>query len=323
MSLSGGWPTHGPPGLARGARSRSPKRRKRETNGVTRGTRLRSLSRFVADPFVFVRRVGREALERRIFFLASAVAFDALLAAIPFTLLVLGVVGYALHAIGVSETDVHGLLDEFLPAHDSGGSDPFSTYEEIAQTLAQNRGQLSIWGAPLFLWFATHFYGTVRHALNVIFAAPEKRRWFVALGTDASLAVVTVLLFAINAVLTGQTFVGGWPARFLGLLSAFGFGVLLFATVYAMAPARRLPWHTVVVASLVASLAFELAKRLFALYLAQFATMDRLASNANVIAILLFVIWLNYMAFAFLLGAVVAGTYDGVMRERRLVPRTT
>lgn len=304
----------GRPGPARGVRSR--KLRKHDTSGVTRRSRLSSLRRFAAGPFAFVRRVGREALERGIFFLASAVAFDALLAAIPFTLLVLGGVGYALHAVGASVTDIHGLLDEFLPAHDAGGTDPFSTYEEIALTIAENRGRLSTWGAPLFLWFATHFYGTVRHALNIVFDVKEERRFWVRMGADASLAVVTVLLFAANAVLSAQTFVGGWPARFLGLLSAFGFGVLLFAAVYSVAPARRLPWHTIVVASLVASLAFELAKKFFALYLAGFATMDRLASNANVIAILLFVIWLNYIAFAFLLGAVVAGVYDGVMRER-------
>jgi len=264
--------------------------------------------------------MGRAAYEHNSFFLASALAFDALLAAIPFALLVLGGVGYMLHTLG-SQTDIHSLLDEFLPAHGAGGTDPFSAFEEIAQGIADSRGQLSIWGALLFVWFATRFFASVRHALNAVLDAEEGRPPWVALGADFSLVVFTALLFAGNALISTQTFVSGWAARFLGLCSAFGFGVVLFAAIYVVAPARRLPWHTVVVASLVASLAFEVAKRLFALYLAQFVTLDQLVSNANVIAMLLFLMWLYYMAFAFLFGAEVGGAYDELVRERTRKPR--
>lgn len=250
------------------------------------------------------------------FFLASAVAFDALLAAVPFALLILGGAGYVLHHLGTSSTDIRQLLADFLPAHGEGDNDPFSAFEDIAVRIAENRGKLSIWGAPLFFWFASHFYGTVRHALNEVLDATEARPFLLGLTTDFSLVVVTALLFVGNAMISAQTFVGGWSARFLALLSAFGFSVVLFAMVYRVAPARRLPWHTIVVASLVASLAFEVAKRLFALYLAAFTNMDRFVSNANVIAILLFIIWFYYMACAFLLAAEVAGAYDTVARER-------
>lgn len=258
------------------------------------------------------------------FFLASAVAFDALVAAVPFALLVLGGAGYVLHQFGTSSADIHQLLDEFLPAHGSGGDDPFSNFETIAATIAANRGRLSIWGAPLFLWLASRFYGTVRYTLNQVFEAPERRPFLLGIATELLLVVATAVLFVANGLITAQAFVGGWAGRFLALLSAFGFSVVLFAMVYRVAPARRLPWHTVVVASLVASLAFELAKKLFALYLAGFATMDRFVSNTNVIALLLFIAWLYYMACAFLLGAEVGGAYDAVVREReRGEPRTS
>jgi uncharacterized BrkB/YihY/UPF0761 family membrane protein len=59
------------------------------------------------------------------------------------------------------------------------------------------------------------------------------------------------------------------------------------------------------------------AKRLYALYVIRFATLDRVASDANVVALLLFLLWVYYTAYLFLLGGEVAETYD-LVRMRRL-----
>ena len=62
--------------------------------------------------------------------------------------------------------------------------------------------------------------------------------------------------------------------------------------------------------------AFEIAKKLFELYVARFATLDRLISNANAVALLLFVLWVYYTMCVFLVGGEVARTADLVRRER-------
>ena len=100
------------------------------------------------------------------------------------------------------------------------------------------------------------------------------------------------------------------------MLSAFSFGVVLFFVVYMLAPSRRVRWDTAFIAAVVASLAFEVAKKLYGLYLAQFATMDRLVSNANAIALGLLVFWIYYTACVFLVGGEVAETYDLARRQR-------
>src|SRR5207244_12972552 len=64
------------------------------------------------------------------------------------------------------------------------------------------------------------------------------------------------------------------------------------------------------------SLGFEVAKRLYALYVTRFATLDRVASDANVVALFLFLLWVYYTAYLFLLGGEVAETYD-LIRMRR------
>jgi uncharacterized BrkB/YihY/UPF0761 family membrane protein len=57
-------------------------------------------------------------------------------------------------------------------------------------------------------------------------------------------------------------------------------------------------------------------KRLYGIYLANFATFERVLSNANAIALLLFVLWVYLMAFIFVAGGEVAQTYDLMRRQR-------
>jgi len=58
------------------------------------------------------------------------------------------------------------------------------------------------------------------------------------------------------------------------------------------------------------ALLFEVAKRLYALYLANFASLEGLSGDANLGAIVLFILWIYYTAIVFLLGAVVAETWE-------------
>ena len=71
------------------------------------------------------------------------------------------------------------------------------------------------------------------------------------------------------------------------------------------------------IAALFCAVAFEAAKRLYALYLTRFATFDTLVSNANIVAFVLFLVWIYYMALVFLLGGEIAETYDLIRLRRR------
>ena len=123
------------------------------------------------------------------------------------------------------------------------------------------------------------------------------------------LLVAGVLLVA-NAYLTT---VPGLGAN----LEALALGTLLFFLIFKFLPSRQIHWRTGLVASLFCAVASEIVKRLFALYVARFATLSHLASDANVVGFLLFLLWIYYTAYVFLLGGEVAETYD-LMRMRRL-----
>ena len=255
------------------------------------------------------------AYEDNVFFLASALTFDALVASLPFVLLTLGVLGYLVHGAHDPISSVHAIVDRFLPLP-AGGRDPLAPAEQALVVAAESRRQLSTLGVPLFLWFSIRFFGAVRQGLHEVFDTDETRPWLMAKAVDLLLVMISVAVLAGNTV---EGFVLGtaiWPTRLLRRTLSFLLGGILFYAVYTIAPGRAVRRKTAVLAATVAALAFELARFLYGFYLARFATVDRLFSNANVIGIALLLVWMYYTAVVFLLGGEVADTYDLMRRQR-------
>jgi membrane protein len=229
--------------------------------------------------------------------------------------------------------DTMVLFHRFLPPHTLGPEgDPFSLVEKLLAGITQKRGQLSLYAAPAFLWFSTRLFAGIRTALNDIFDVslrPLPHRWFIVLYLQAKLrdtvmVIGTLILFLTNTLLTtglavlqargAETvpqlaFFVSTLGRLLTEVLAFAFSVSLFHVTYRYASVRRLPWKTALFASVFTAVLFEVAKRLYALYLANFASFE-LGGDANLGAAALFILWVYYTAIVFLLGAVVAETWE-------------
>lgn len=258
-----------------------------------------------------MRRTLEAAYEDNIPFLASAVSFDVLLTAIPFVGLVLAVVGYLVeYQFAIHQLNVHELLQRFLPESTEGSPDRFGFIERALGDLVARRGRLTLLAAPLFLWFSTRMFGGLRAALNEVFDTEENRPWPVAKLIDVAMVFVGGALFLANAFASTGKGVGAQLETLL-------LSTLLFFLIFKFLPSRRIYWRTGLVASLFCAVGFEIAKRLYALYVTHFVTLERAATSANLIAVLLLLLWIYYTAFVFLLGGEVAETYD-LMRMRRL-----
>jgi len=258
-----------------------------------------------------VRRTLEAAYEDNIPFLAGALSFDILLTAIPFVGLVLAVVGYlAQYQLAIHQLNVHELLERFLPESSGGETGQFGFIERALGDLVARRGHLTLLAAPLFLWFSTRMFGGLRAALNEVFDTEENRSWPRAKLLDIAMVFVAGTLFLAIAFATTTRGVGSQ-------LASLVFSTALFYVIFKYLPSRRIYWRTSVVASLFCAVAFEIAKRLYALYVTRFVTFDRVASDANLVGLFLFLLWIYYTAYVFLLGGEVAETYD-LMRMRRL-----
>ncbi len=277
------------------------------------------------SPLGVIRRTFEAAYEDNIPFLASALSFDLLLTALPFVVLLLAAVGYLVqHQITTHQIDVHEVLERILPLGGTDSPEMFRRAEGALTALVHARGRLTALGVPLFLWFSSRFFGGLRVALNEVFDSDEIRPWPVAKATDLSMVFLTAALLVASAALPAlnaqspglvEGFVG-WLYRFSLELVAFAFSTGLFFLIFEILPSRRLPWRSALVSALFCAMAFEVGKRLYALYLTRFVTLDRVASDANLVALFLFLLWVYGMAYAFLLSCEVAEVVD-LIRLRR------
>jgi membrane protein len=254
-------------------------------------------------------------MEDNVGFLASALTFDALAAAVPLTLLALAALGHVARTEGDLLVGIRNILENFVPGP-AVGVEPRAAAERVLEYLAERRGEFSALGIPLFLWFSTRFFGGARAALNHVFDTEESRPWISGKATDLGLVLVTISLLTVSTAATIMLSNSPWFGRLLARTLAFGVGVLLFGIVYRVAPSRRVAWDTAAVAAVVAALAFEVAKVLYGVYLTNFATLDRVISNSNLLAAALLIVWVYYTAFAFLIGGEIAETYDLMRRQR-------
>jgi len=273
----------------------------------------------------FVRRVWEGALEANIPFLASGLAFDFLLAAVPFVVVVLALIGYALSAhAAASRLDLTSYLRHLFPSYGPRlGAGPFEPVIRLAQDVVQSRGKLSLVGFPLFIFFATRLFGSLRAALCEVFDTTETRPLLRAKLFDAEMVLATALLVVLNVALSEGI---GLEVRHLGFveyfgaqLLAFAFLIVLFVMIFKYAPAHRIRWDTALVAAVACAVGFDVAKELLGAYFR--ATMDpeRMTGNATLGAVVVLVAWVYYMTFVFLVGAQIAQVYE--LRRRQAAQR--
>jgi membrane protein len=266
------------------------------------------------SPLGFLRRVFIGGFEDNIAFLASGLTFDALLWVLPLLVVALSAFGYVLGGAEDPRELARVIVGWFLP--EGGAQDPFRRVAAGLEELVEQRGRLTVYGGPFFVWFSWRLFGSVRAALNDVFDTEETRSWLAGKAVDLALGIAAAVLILANTLLSVIVLRAPWSGRFTAGLLAYGVVMLLFYVVYTVAPGRTMPWDTALIAALFASLGFEVAKRLYGIYVVRFVTFDRLLSDTNAIALLLFVLWVYVTALVFLAGGEVAETYDLARRQR-------
>jgi membrane protein len=260
---------------------------------------------------------------------------------VPFILLLLVALTYLAELQGnSSQVDIHQLLQPFLPPHTMvGGNDPFAVVERLLAKVTENRGRLTLYAIPSFIWFSTRLFAGIRTALNFLYDVSIRtvRRNFLlnfllAKARDISMVVIVVVLFLVNTVVStlltvvnsqGESasragnFIFTTLGRVLGEFLTVGFSIVLFFLIYRYASIRRLPWRAALIAAGFSAIAFELAKRVFGLYIGRVVTNSQFTLDANLGAVILFVLWIWYTAIVFLLGGVVAETWDLRSRQQQ------
>lgn len=275
----------------------------------------------------FVVRVWNKAGQDDIFFLAGAIAFNVLVAAVPFLLLLVAVFGFVLKA-AVDDPQRAAVDYVFTILPPSQGVRRLTT--SIVEDVVQGRAQFGVLGLALFVWSSTRLFGSLRSTLREVFDLQEERGIVAGKVFDFQMVIVAGTLFLANTGITillegVRAFGAEWLAdhgwRLLPVaeqayarLLAFGFIFVMYLLIYRYLPYRRIRWRTALVAATFTALAWELLKGLFAWYVAHVANYT--TTYGALATLLILVFWIYYSAVVFILGGEVGQVYD-LLRTRR------
>jgi membrane protein len=281
----------------------------------------------------YAKRVWDNSGEDNALFLAGGIAFNIILAAVPFVLLAVYAATYFFGAFDPglqTAATVVAAIDRLLPAHEEG---PTSPIHKLLGDLFKANSSLGIFSAIGFVWFSTRLFGSLRTVLANIFDIENERGIIEGKIFDVKITVIASLLFVLSMTVSAyisvatsrgvtllearglRTDVMGGVEYWIGRLVAFGILLLMFFALYKFLPIRRVRTTTAWVASIFTGVMFELARSAFAYYAATFNPGSFYTGTLT--AIVVIVVWFYYAALIFILGGEVGQVY-ALRRTRRL-----
>jgi membrane protein len=243
------------------------------------------------------------------FFLAMGLAFNLLLYLLPLILLLTSVLGYTVLESERAMLEVQSVVRQFLPYSEQAFADNL-------KAIISNRELLGLVGFFFFFIFSSTLFRSVRYVLNIIFKSDRRRGFFHGIGHDFLMMLITAVLLVLAIVVASflalaravgkeelpmMTPVVEALLSVLGKIFAWLFLFVIFYLFYRFAPARTLHQRELLIASLSATILFEIARWIFAWYVA-FAR-DALTVYGTLAGLMFFFFWLYYASIIFVLGA--------------------
>jgi membrane protein len=254
------------------------------------------------------------------------IAFNILLAAVPFVLLLVWGVTAILPLLHEQPVDASTLVVRYLDRVMPAQMDPSSTTYRIIADILSNHTQLGIWSAVGFVWFSTRLFGSLRTVLANVFDIEQERGIIQGKIFDIKITVLSTILITANTLISTYVLFATKSSRealealgirkdVMGQASALGTRfvgsmllALMFFALYKFLPIRRVRTKTAWVAALFTSVMFELAKVLFNLYVSSFNPGSMYSGAAA--AVVVVVVWVYYAALIFILGGEVGQVYE-------------
>lgn len=252
---------------------------------------------------------------------AASIAYYALLSIIPFSLLVLAVLGQL--AMSEGGAALLGVITRAMPAR----------VEFLAQIeqLGPRAVQLGVFGTLVMLWSAMGVFGALTSAVNHAWGVEKPRGFWhhklftlLMLLVAALLMVVALIIISAAQVAETRWFATlaerwptvGWARAFVVRNAPTPMFMLVVGMIYYYAPNAKVRLRDVWVGALLAALLWRGAFALLSWYLRD---LSRFNVEGSVAAVMAFLIWVYVSAVILLYGAEVSAAYA---RLRKQIPQT-
>lgn len=241
---------------------------------------------------------------------AVLIAWNALFAMFPIVLVILGVVGVVLNAVGVGSGVVQRDVIAVLPGPVQG--QVLTALDHVKH----QTGAFFIVGFLGLVWTGTSLFGTMEYSFDLVFRAGRRsfvRMRLMAVSMMAIFSVLTVLAVGTAALLPwlGRIpdvpgFLSGAVATVLQIVIGVAIGFALFGSMFYVVPNRKQTLKVVWPGALLAGVLFEGLTLLFPLYLRFNKGIDQYGATFGLMFLLM--TFFYFLGLITMLGAEVNAT---------------
>lgn len=278
----------------------------------------------------YAKRIWHKAASDDLFFLSGGVAFDILLAGVPFFMLLASGLGYVLRTSEeASISAVTELLARLLPSTVGSGS----LLDPVLHDVVRTRGSAGVLGAIAFLWFSTRLFASMRSVLVRVFDEPSRRNILLGKLFDVQATLLTTLFvvawIGLSAYIALARSNGVQTLNALGLhnpalmrplvyvsgrVLAFSLLAAGFFLLYKLLPRRFVRWQQALIGAVTGAALFEVARFLFAWFTQHYNPASFYTGTLSAIIVVVF--WVYYAALVFVLSGEVAQVHEVRLTEQ-------
>ncbi|MFA5668177.1 MAG: YihY/virulence factor BrkB family protein [Balneolaceae bacterium] len=274
--------------------------------------------------------------KKDLFFSASAITFNLFICSIPFTLILVAIIGYVL-SYDQAFNYIVQLGSDYLPAFafQPESSDVISgsgTVEELIRPLVGARQVFGIIGFIILVFFTQGLLHSLKHVLFDVFDIVERKHpiidiiynffGFGLIGTVFLFFSLAISMFSfvnfsqIYVPFTDIVIQLPWIYDFLNLLIPVLFIFMLLYIVFRFLSERKIAPKVALVGALSYTVLFEVARFIISNYLEYAFSTYRYFYQGYAIAFLI-VIWTFYTSLLFVISVVLARAYRDVYSSHR------
>jgi len=263
-----------------------------------------------------VRFAARRLRQERLPQVAGSLTFTSTLALVPLLTIVL-----AIFTMFPVFGQVRGMIDAWL-VQNLMPKVIASTISGNLTLFASKAKGLSALGAVALLFTSAATMSLIERVFNQIWRVRQPRPWAQRLLVYWALLTLGPIVFGLSISFTTQLVgvTGGLerdaslPGMLFFTLASIGVTTVGYTLLYVVVPNRAVAWSDAFWGALAAAVAFEIAKRVFGLFIGQFPTYSII--YGALAALPLFLVWIYVTWMITLVGAVLAAALPVVKYER-------
>lgn len=260
--------------------------------------------------------------EDHIWVLSSGIAFNLIICAIPFTLIVFSIFGIYL-SMGSTLSGIEHYTRTIIGLTPELREKIHSLVLSRVNEISENRTLTAFIGIIGILWTASGLFSTIRDVLNRIYKTKIEVFYLWGKLKDIGMVLLTTLFFILSLVSTfiislirtideiilGNTLSSiGFFHYIIPFLVGIIFSFLMFYVMYKLVPHGYIKNKIVLISSASSTILWEILKIIFTIYMVYFSNFKAIyGAYAAIVAV---IFWIYYSSFVFVVGAEIGQLYN-------------